>query len=190
MKVHHAVHIMKGSFLHQNLIFNFVSVLTDGLIMMLLPNLNCLMKVHHTVHIMKGSFLHQNFVSILTDGLIMMLLLKGSFILAENVWSSWFLERTAKTQANERYQGKPNVMNFYFQINFLFFYLSSFVFLKKRQKSSTIFFLVFQTSSSMVPFIVDSLENLVCSFVERFILRVVLKKAKTDELYWRKPKLH
>ena len=40
----------------------------------------------------------------------------------------------------------------------------------------------------MVPFIVDSLENLVCSFVERFILRVVLKKAKTDEVVLKKAK--
>ena len=133
------------------------------------------MKVHHAVHIMKGSFLHQNlifdFVSFLTNGLIMMLLPKGSFILAKNVWSSWFLEGTAKTRANERDQGKPSVMNFYFLKQIILFYLSSFV--------STVFLLLFQTSSSMVSFIVDSLENLVCSFVERFILPDVLKKANT-----------
>ena len=37
----------------------------------------------------------------------------------------------------------------------------------------------FQTSSPIVPFIVASLENLVHSFVERFILTDVLKKANT-----------
>ena len=41
------------------------------------------------------------------------------------------------------------------------------------------FLVIFQTSSPMVPFTVDSLENLVHSFVERFILPDVLKKANT-----------
>ena len=37
MKVHHAVQVMKVSLLHQNVILHFVSILTDGLGMMLFP---------------------------------------------------------------------------------------------------------------------------------------------------------
>ena len=35
----------------------------------------------------------------------------------------------------------------------------------------------FQTSASMVPFLVDSLENLIGNFAEKLILSDVLKKA-------------
>ena len=43
-------------------------------------------------------------------------------------------------------------------------------FFEETAKKLSNFLVTFQTSSPMVHFIVDSLENLVCSFVERFIL--------------------
>ena len=54
-----------------------------------------------------------------------------------------------------------------------------FRFCEETAKKLNNFLVTFQTSSSMVPFIVDSLENLFCSFVERFILPDILKKANT-----------
>ena len=52
-------------------------------------------------------------------------------------------------------------------------------FFEETAKKLDNFFVTFQTSSPMVSFIVDSPENLVCSFVERFILPDVLKKVST-----------
>ena len=52
-------------------------------------------------------------------------------------------------------------------------------FFEETAKKLNNFLVTFQTSSPMVPFIVDSLENIVRSFVERFILPDVLKKANT-----------
>ena len=52
-------------------------------------------------------------------------------------------------------------------------------FFEETAKKLNNFFVTFQTNSPMEPFIVDSLENLVYSFVERFILSDVLNKAKT-----------
>ena len=52
-------------------------------------------------------------------------------------------------------------------------------FLEETAKKFSSFLVTFQASFPMVPFIVDSLENLVRSFVERLILPDVLKKANT-----------
>ena len=52
-------------------------------------------------------------------------------------------------------------------------------FFEEAAKSLNNFLVTFQTSSPMVPFLVDSLESLVCSFAERFILLDVLKQANT-----------
>ena len=50
-------------------------------------------------------------------------------------------------------------------------------FFEETAKKLNSFLFTFPTGSPIVPFTVDSLENLVCSFVERFILPDVLKKA-------------
>ena len=50
-------------------------------------------------------------------------------------------------------------------------------FFEETAKKLNNFLVTFQASSLMVLFIVDSLENLVCCFVEKFILPDVLKKA-------------
>ena len=52
-------------------------------------------------------------------------------------------------------------------------------FFEETAKKLNSFLFTFPTGSPIVPFTVDSLENLVCSFVERFILPDVLKKATT-----------
>ena len=52
-------------------------------------------------------------------------------------------------------------------------------FFEETIKKLSNFLVFFQKSSPMVLFIVDSLENPVCTFVERFILPDVLKKANT-----------
>ena len=52
-------------------------------------------------------------------------------------------------------------------------------FSEETAKKLNNFLVTFQATSPMVPFIVDSLENLVPSFGERFILPYVLKKANT-----------
>ena len=52
-------------------------------------------------------------------------------------------------------------------------------FFEETAKKHNNFFVTFQTSSPMAPFTVDSLGNLVHSFVERFILPYILKKANT-----------
>ena len=54
-----------------------------------------------------------------------------------------------------------------------------FRFFEETAKKLNNFLVTFQASSPMVPFIVHHLENLVRSFVERFILTNVLKKANT-----------
>ena len=52
-------------------------------------------------------------------------------------------------------------------------------FFEETAKKLNSFLFTFPTSSPMVSFTVGCLENLVCSFVERFILPDVLKKANT-----------
>ena len=74
--------------------------------------------------------------------------------------------------------GKAKVMNYYSLRWTIHLCLSSFVSVKKWQGSSIIFLLL----SKQIPhwsLIVDSLENLVRCFVERFILPDVLKRAST-----------
>ena len=52
-------------------------------------------------------------------------------------------------------------------------------FFEETAKKLNSFLVTFQTSSPMVPSVVDSVENLVRSFFERFILLDALKKANT-----------
>ena len=55
-------------------------------------------------------------------------------------------------------------------------------FFEEATKKLNNFLVTFQTSSPIVSYIVDFLENLVCSFVERFILPDVLKTNTTHKL--------
>ena len=59
------------------------------------------------------------------------------------------------------------------------FYPVKLRFFAETAKKLNNFLVTFQTSFPMMPFIVDSVENLVRSFVERFILPDVSKKANT-----------
>ena len=129
------------------------------------------MKVHHVVQIMKGSFHHQSlifhFVSVLTDGSRME---KRNFQFYRK-WLKFLISGRHCQNPNKGARPGEN-MNYEFllsQMNDLLV-LVKLHFFEETAKNLSNFLVTFQTSSPMVHFIVDSLENLVCSFVERFIL--------------------
>ena len=134
---------------------------------------------------MKGSLLHQNpifyFVSVLTDGLRMMLLPKRLLICPKmiRVLDFWKGLPKSKNPPGRGGHGKNRTYEFLLsQMNGPLVPVKL-RFFEETAKKLNNFAVTFQTSSPMAPFIVDSLENLVHSFVERFILPDLLKKANT-----------
>ena len=147
--------------------------------------MNYLIKVHDNLQVMKGSLRHENpifrFVSVLLDWLRIMLLAKRALSICQKmveVLDFWRGLPKSKQPGWEK-PGENKSYGFLLsQMNDLPVPLKL-CFLEETKKKLNNFLVTFQTSSPMVPFIINSLEYLIRSFVRRFIFPDILKMANT-----------
>lgn len=135
------------------------------------------MKVLHVVQILKGPLLYKNlifhFISVLTDGLRMMLLPKSLFQFDEK----WLKILKSKKPGWGRPRESKSFEFLLFQMNDPLWPVKL-RFLEETAKKLNNFLLTFQINSLVVPFIVDSLENLIHRFFYKVYITWYIEKGQ------------